>query len=240
MRDANLSGISSRLALVVAASEAMVAPAERATEMFERALQLPDADRWPFDLARVQLAFGEHLRRVRAITDARVHLDAAVTTFDLFGARPWSARAVKESRATGVGTPAAGGGTAEALTAQELEVASLAAAGLTNRQIGEQLYMSPRTVGAHLYRVFPKLGVTSRAALRDALDRYRTRTGQQFQLTTARRRSRRCDRWSRHSRRGAAGRPAAVGLGTPRPPAGTRAAPPAVHCSTFRVAAPLA
>jgi DNA-binding NarL/FixJ family response regulator len=48
-------------------------------------------------------------------------------------------------------------------------VASLAAAGLTNKQIGEQLYMSPRTVGAHLYRVFPKLGITSRAALRDAL-----------------------------------------------------------------------
>jgi len=56
-----------------------------------------------------------------------------------------------------------------ALTSQELQVASLAAAGLTNRKIGEKLIMSPRTVGTHLYRTFPKLGITSRAALRDAL-----------------------------------------------------------------------
>jgi DNA-binding NarL/FixJ family response regulator len=55
------------------------------------------------------------------------------------------------------------------LTAQELEVAHLAAGGLTNRQIAERLYLSHRTVGAHLYRVFPKLGVSSRAGLRDAL-----------------------------------------------------------------------
>lgn len=55
------------------------------------------------------------------------------------------------------------------LTAQELEIAHLAASGMTNRQIGERLYLSHRTVGAHLYRVFPKLGVSSRAGLRDAL-----------------------------------------------------------------------
>jgi DNA-binding NarL/FixJ family response regulator len=45
----------------------------------------------------------------------------------------------------------------------------LAAAGLTNKEIGQQLYLSHRTVGAHLYQIFPKLGITSRAALRDAL-----------------------------------------------------------------------
>jgi DNA-binding CsgD family transcriptional regulator len=55
------------------------------------------------------------------------------------------------------------------LTAQEREIATLAAAGLTNKQIAERLFLSPRTVSAHLYRVFPKLGVTSRAALYDAL-----------------------------------------------------------------------
>ena len=55
------------------------------------------------------------------------------------------------------------------LTAQERLVAELAAPGLTNRQIGDRLYLSARTVGTHLYRIFPKLGVTSRASLRDAL-----------------------------------------------------------------------
>ena len=57
----------------------------------------------------------------------------------------------------------------ESLTPQELQIAMLAATGLSNKQIGNRLYMSHRTVGAHLYRVFPKLGITSRAALRDAL-----------------------------------------------------------------------
>ena len=55
------------------------------------------------------------------------------------------------------------------LTPQEQEIAALAAAGLTNKQIGERLYLSPRTVGNHLFRIFPKLGITTRAALRDAL-----------------------------------------------------------------------
>lgn len=87
------------------------------------------------------------------------------------GAVPWwRRRAGSELRATGVTI-----GTAEAigeasLTPQQLEIAQLAAAGLTNREIGERLFLSPRTVGSHLYQLFPKLGITSRAALRDALE----------------------------------------------------------------------
>ena len=57
-----------------------------------------------------------------------------------------------------------------ALTPQQWEIATLAAAGLSNKQIGERLFLSPRTVSTHLYQLFPKLGVSSRAALRDALD----------------------------------------------------------------------
>ncbi len=56
------------------------------------------------------------------------------------------------------------------LTPQQWEIARLAAAGLTNKQIGEKLFLSPRTVSTHLYQLFPKLGVSSRAALRDALE----------------------------------------------------------------------
>jgi len=56
-----------------------------------------------------------------------------------------------------------------ALTAQERQIAELAASGLSNKEIGAQLFLSPRTVRAHLYRIFPKLGIASRASLRDAL-----------------------------------------------------------------------
>lgn len=169
MDEANLAAISSRLALCVAGSQAMVASDDHATGLFERAIDLPGADQWPFDLARVELAFGEHLRRCRAVTDARAHLNIAMTTFNALGAKPWSSRAATELRATGFTKRQSALGRGEALTAQETEVASLAAAGLTNKEIGEKLYMSPRTVGTHLYRTFPKLGITSRAALRDAL-----------------------------------------------------------------------
>jgi DNA-binding NarL/FixJ family response regulator len=75
-------------------------------------------------------------------------------------------------RATGVtiGRPEVTG--PEALSPQQLEIARLAAAGLSNKEIGERLFLSHRTVGSHLYQIFPKLGITSRAALRDALAGY--------------------------------------------------------------------
>lgn len=99
---------------------------------------------------------------------AREHLSAAAETFGRLGAHPWTDRANKELRACGIPVPARtlpGG----ALTAQQWEIARLAATGLTNKQIGERLLLSPRTVSTHLYQLFPKLGVTSRAALHDAL-----------------------------------------------------------------------
>ena len=127
------------------------------------------ADRWPFEFARVQLLCGEHLRRVQATSNARVHLGTALATFRALGARPWADRAANELRATRLTLAKPGYHQAPALTAQEHQIVSLAAAGLTNKQIGQRLYLSPRTVGSHLYRVFPKLGVSSRAGLRDAL-----------------------------------------------------------------------
>jgi DNA-binding CsgD family transcriptional regulator len=86
------------------------------------------------------------------------------------GARPWAVRAHNELRATGIATTARPNTHAAALTAQERQIATLAATGLTNKQIGQQLFLSHRTVGAHLHRIFPRLGITSRAALRDALE----------------------------------------------------------------------
>jgi DNA-binding NarL/FixJ family response regulator len=97
-------------------------------------------------------------------------LSRAQQDFQRLGAQPWAHRAGKELRATGVtvSNPALDG--AASLTPQEREIALLAAEGLTNREIGERLFLSHRTVSTHLYRIFPKLGITARAALRDALN----------------------------------------------------------------------
>ena len=78
-------------------------------------------------------------------------------------------RASAELRATGQTKPRAGDNVLDRLTPQEFEIVSLAASGLTNKQIAERLFLSHRTVGGHLHRAFPKLGVATRAALRDAL-----------------------------------------------------------------------
>jgi DNA-binding CsgD family transcriptional regulator len=169
MRDQDIAALSPRLALLTAGSAAMAAPQEEAEFHFEQALTLPGAEHWPFDLARVQLAYGERLRRARSLLESRSQLRAALETFERLRARPWADRAAQELRATGQSKPRADESHRYALTPQELEIATLAAKGLTNKQIGERLFMSHRTVGAHLYRIFPKLGITSRAALRDAL-----------------------------------------------------------------------
>jgi DNA-binding CsgD family transcriptional regulator len=168
-RKADLAAISPRLALITGGSAAIAAPDDQDGELFEQALAIPGVDRWPFDLARIQLAFGERLRRTKATTQARTQLAAALDTFQQLGARPWAARAGNELRATGLSRGQADAIGPASLTPQQREIATLAAAGLTNKQIGERLFLSPRTIATHLYQLFPKLGVTSRAALRDAL-----------------------------------------------------------------------
>jgi DNA-binding CsgD family transcriptional regulator len=165
IRDAGIAALSPRLTLLATASEAIAAQDDTAPGLFEKALAVPGADRFPFDLGRVLLCYGERLRRARATTEARARLTAALEIFEGLDAEPWAARATSELRATGRALRRDGG----ALTPQELEIAELAAAGLSNKQIGQRLFLSHRTVGAHLYQIFPKLGVTSRAALRDAL-----------------------------------------------------------------------
>jgi DNA-binding CsgD family transcriptional regulator len=169
MQEAGVAGLSPRLALVTAGAAAMAAGDDEAGALYETALSLPDAGAWPFELARVQLGYGEHLRRVGAASAARRRLVTARDGFTRLGAHPWAARAS--------GRPWAGGTTVRAdrvldaapPTAQQLEIARMAAAGLTNKQIADRLHLSPRTVGANLYRIFPKLGVTSRSTLGDAL-----------------------------------------------------------------------
>ena len=122
------------------------------------------------ELARTQLAFGQWLRRRRRIIASREYLASAANIFGASGARPWTDIANAELRAAGVTAGAATStSAAESLTAQELHIAQLAADGLTNREIADRIYLSHRTVAAHLYHVFPKLGVTTRSQLGAAL-----------------------------------------------------------------------
>ncbi|MFJ6569063.1 AAA family ATPase [Streptomyces sp. NPDC091292] len=166
---AQVPALSGRLALLTHGAAAMTAADDRSVAEFDHALSLPDADAWPFDLARIQLFHGERLRRAKATQAAREQLNSAHATFTRLGASPWAERARSELRASGLAAVQAGASPDARLSPQQYEIARLAAAGMTNKQIGQRLHLSPRTVGSHLYQVFPKLGITSRAALRDAL-----------------------------------------------------------------------
>ena len=167
MREADVAALSPRYAMLVAAAAGLCAEDDgEAFALFDAARAVPGIARWPFDLARVRLAYGKRLRRARANAEARVPLSAALATFQRLGARSWVDRARTELRAAGQPVP---GDSAELLTPQELTVARLAASGLTNKQVAERVFISHRTVGAHLGQIFRKLGITSRAALRDAL-----------------------------------------------------------------------
>jgi DNA-binding CsgD family transcriptional regulator len=166
-----VGALEARKSLLAGAVAALVAPDSLAAGLFDAALADPGAERWPFDLARVHLLYGERLRRSREITQSRHHLQTALAAFELLGASAWADRAATELAATAPTRQRRETAHQESLTAQELQVAELAAAGLTNKQVGSRLHMSHRTVSGHLYRIFPKLGVTSRAALRDALSR---------------------------------------------------------------------
>lgn len=125
-----------------------------------------EQDSRPFEHARTELLYGEWLRRTRHKSKARTHLRAALETFDRVNARPWAERARIELDATGLTVNQRGApGTLARLTPQELQITRLAAQGLSNRDIAAQLFLSPRTVGHHLYNAYPKLGVNSRADL---------------------------------------------------------------------------
>ena len=123
-----------------------------------------DLTDWPFDRARLQLTYGSALRRAFRITESRPLLRAAETTFDALGTIPWAERARSELRATGE-TRRRPADALATLTPQEQQITRLAAEGLSNREIGERLFLSPRTVSTHLYRIYPKVNVSSRAEL---------------------------------------------------------------------------
>ncbi|MBF6130036.1 helix-turn-helix transcriptional regulator [Nocardia brasiliensis] len=143
-----------------------------AAERFEAALSA-DLTGWPAERGRVHLAFGEWLRRQRRIVESRTQLRTARDIFDALGLAAWSERARVELRGAGESSPDRSPAARERLTPHELSIAELAAQGLTNREIGQRLFLSHRTVSTHLHRIFPKLGISARgdlAALLPALN----------------------------------------------------------------------
>lgn len=135
---------------------------------FDRALADCPADR-VFDRARINLARGVCLRRERRVSESRLPLLEALVAFERLGATAWAEQARGELRATGARRVRRELGDAAALTSQELQIVRLAAEGMSNREIGQRLFLSHRTIGSHLYRAFPKLGVAARSQLRDVL-----------------------------------------------------------------------
>ncbi|WP_316316763.1 helix-turn-helix transcriptional regulator, partial [Clavibacter michiganensis] len=101
--------------------------------------------------------------------DARKPLRLARDEFDRVGAQPWADMAREQLRAAGESDGRRRPSKGESLTVQERQIAELASQGLSNREIGQRLFISHRTVGAHLYRIYPRLGITSRGRLSAAL-----------------------------------------------------------------------
>jgi DNA-binding CsgD family transcriptional regulator len=152
---------------------ALLSDDDSAETHYARALKLHDREARPVEYARTAQLYGEWLRRARRKSEARTVLTEALDMFDRIGMRPWAERARSELVATGA-APSGPGGQSDSrpsaavtgLTPQELQIARLAAQGLSNRDIAAQLFLSHRTVGYHLYKAYPKLGVTSRGELK--------------------------------------------------------------------------
>jgi DNA-binding CsgD family transcriptional regulator len=164
---------SPRLDQLIARARGLLAGPDGAEAQFDKALSDPAGDQWPFERAQLRLDYAEWLRRRRRINDAKPVLAQALGTFRRLRARSWAQRAEAELRACGVAVGDAPGepDVLSKLTPQQRQIVRLASDGLTNREIGDRLFLSPRTVSSHLYRSFPKLGVADRHQLRDLIAR---------------------------------------------------------------------
>jgi DNA-binding NarL/FixJ family response regulator len=138
---------------------------------FLRALDWHERTPTPFDQARTELCFGERLRRMRRGADARVYLRSALQTFDRLGATPWAGRARSELAATGETAGPTPDNDLSELTPQELQLALIVGHGATNKEAAAALFISPKTVEAHLHRIYVKLEIRSRTELARMLAR---------------------------------------------------------------------
>jgi DNA-binding CsgD family transcriptional regulator len=159
-----------------ARSRALLTDGPAAEAFYEEAITRLSRGRVALHLARAQLVYGEWLRRENRRVDARRQLGAAHDLFEGFGAEAFAERARRELLATGETAHRRTADPFSLLTPQEAHIARLAGDGLTNPEIGAQLFISPRTVEYHLRKVYPKLDVSSRKQLRRALAGMPSRT----------------------------------------------------------------
>jgi DNA-binding CsgD family transcriptional regulator len=146
---------------------ALVSGRQHAERHFQAALATEGIGELPYERARTELLYGEWLRRQRRRSEARTHLRSAVELFERLRAGSWAEQARSELRASGEAARRRDPGALDQLTPQELQIARLAGQGLTNREIAERMYLSPHTVGYHLHKIFSKVGIASRADLRE-------------------------------------------------------------------------
>jgi DNA-binding CsgD family transcriptional regulator/tetratricopeptide (TPR) repeat protein len=154
---------------ILARSRALLSDGEAAESLYREAIERLARSRMVVHLARAHLLYGEWLRREDRRVDAREQLRIAHEMLDRIGADGFAERAHRELLATGETVRKRMADSRDSLTAQEAQVARLAAEGRTNPEIGSQLFMSPRTAEYHLHKVFAKLGINSRRELRSAL-----------------------------------------------------------------------
>jgi DNA-binding CsgD family transcriptional regulator len=148
---------------------ALLTDGQDAGPLFREAIARLGRTRMRPELARARLLYGEWLRRQRRRTDAREQLRAAVQMLETIGMETYADRARRKLRAAGGTARRTAVTTAVQLTAQEAQIARLAAEGLSNPEIASRLFLSPRTVQYHLGKVFTKLDITSRGQLSRAL-----------------------------------------------------------------------
>lgn len=159
------SGCAPRLALSHRCHALLAGTEGEADEHFREAIRLHHSSGTAFELARTEMFYACQLRRNRKPTAARELLREAVKVFHDFGAQLWEQRATAELRAAGESVQPARRRPSGDLTPQQVQISRLVAQGATNREIGSQLFLSPRTVEHHLRNIFAKLGVRSRVEL---------------------------------------------------------------------------
>jgi len=150
-------------------SKALLSDGEAADGLYRDSIERLKQCRIVVHSARAHLIYGEWLRRENRRVDARAQLRAAFALLSDIGADAFAERARRELVATGETVRKRTSDSANTLTAQEAQIAWLAAEGRTNPEIAARLFISPRTAEYHLHKVFGKLGVSSRRELRDAL-----------------------------------------------------------------------
>jgi ATP/maltotriose-dependent transcriptional regulator MalT len=147
---------------------ALLSEGADAESLYREAIERLSRTRQRADLARAHLVYGEWLRRESRRVDARGQLSRAYEMMVLMGVDGFAERARRELAATGASARKRTPETGNDLTAQETQIARLARDGLSNSEIGAQLFISPRTVEWHLRKIFGKLGISSRRQLRGA------------------------------------------------------------------------